>query len=90
MPDHLHVLTAGRSDTSDARKCAEMFRRKSGYHFRRLVGVRLWQEGYFDRVLRNEESTREVVRYILENPVRAGLCLDLRAYPFSGSTYALG
>jgi hypothetical protein len=36
-------------------------------------------------VLRGEEAATSVARYILENPVRAGLVEDIRAYPFSGS-----
>ncbi len=45
----------------------------------------LWQEGYHDRVLRDEEATTTVVRYMLENPVRAGLVDRPELYPFWGS-----
>jgi hypothetical protein len=36
-------------------------------------------------VLRSEEHTLDVVRYILANPIRAGLAKNLNEYPFSGS-----
>jgi hypothetical protein len=36
-------------------------------------------------VLREDEETPRVVRYILENPVRAGLVEAYREYPFCGS-----
>jgi len=45
----------------------------------------LWQIGYFDRVLREEDDTRAVVGYILNNPVRAGLAVRGVEYPFNGS-----
>ena len=48
-------------------------------------GSRLWQEGFHDRILRDNDPTEGVVRYILENPVRAGLVDDPRAYPLIGS-----
>jgi hypothetical protein len=48
----------------------------------------LWQEGYFERVLREEDTTLDVIAYILQNPVRAGLVGDPGAYPFSGSSLA--
>jgi hypothetical protein len=35
--------------------------------------------------LRNEESTLDVARYILENPVRAGLATRVEDYPYVGS-----
>ena len=42
-------------------------------------------------VLRDDEATLIVARYILENPVRAGLVATPESYPFSGSeVYALG
>jgi hypothetical protein len=42
--------------------------------------------GYFDRVLRREEATLAVVRYVLLNPVRAGLCVEPSEYPLLGSS----
>ena len=87
MPDHLHLLVEGKSEGADSRKYADAFRRTSGFHFRRQrARRRLWQEGYFDRVLREEEATLDVVSYIVLNPVKAGLCADAGAYPFSGSS----
>src|SRR5438874_2813038 len=86
MPDHLHVLLEGLSDRSDTARCLALFRQQSGYQHRRRAMRRLWQEGYFDRVLRSEDDTLAVVSYILGNPVRAGLCQRPGEYPFSGST----
>jgi hypothetical protein len=36
-------------------------------------------------VLRGDEATLGVARYILENPVRAGLVARVEDYPFAGS-----
>lgn len=87
MPDHLHLLLEGRSDSADLKQFAEAAKRRVGYWYYRECRQRLWQPGYYDRVLRNEESTPAVVRYILENPIRAGLALSIDAYPFSGSAF---
>ena len=48
-------------------------------------GTRLWQRYGFERVIRDSEQTFVVARYILENPVRAGLVNAIDEYPFSGS-----
>jgi putative transposase len=91
MPDHLHALVEGRTEQADCQKCAGRFRRQSAFYFRRDGHARLWQDGYFDRVLRHEEATLDVVRYVLLNPVRAGLCADASDYPLLGSTrYRVG
>jgi putative transposase len=90
MPDHLLVLVEGVSEQADARKFADAFRQVSGFHFKQARGRRLWQEGYYDHVLREEEATIAAARYIVLNPVRAGLCADASEYALSGSTqYAL-
>jgi putative transposase len=46
----------------------------------------LWQEGYVDRFLRAEHATLDVARYIVGNPIRVGLCDDIREYPYLGSS----
>ncbi len=86
MPDHLHLLVEGKSDRADCRTYADAFRRTSGFHFKRERKSRLWQEGYFDRVLREDEATLAVVSHIVLNPTKAGLCADAGAYTFSGSS----
>jgi len=45
----------------------------------------LWQEGYYEHVLRAEENVRSIARYIVENPVRAGLVAHAIDYPYLGS-----
>jgi putative transposase len=86
MPDHLHVLVEGKSVNASALKFAETFRQRSGFNHRSACATRLWQEGYYDHVLRAEDATIAVVRYIVLNPVRAGLCADATTYPLLGSS----
>ena len=38
----------------------------------------LWQQGFFERTLRNDEAIEVVARYIEGNPVRAGLVTNVR------------
>ncbi|MFK5927062.1 MAG: hypothetical protein QM483_10570 [Desulfuromusa sp.] len=41
----------------------------------------IWQKGYHDHALRDDEDLRQVARYIVANPVRAGLVV--RAIDYS-------
>jgi len=43
-----------------------------------------WQKGFFDHLLRSEESHAEKWQYVRENPVRAGLCLTAEEWPYAG------
>ncbi len=85
MPDHLHILAIGEELDSDLEAFMATMKQKTGFDFKKLHRVSLWQAGYYDRILRNDEQSIVVARYILENPVRAGLVRDFREYPFSGS-----
>ena len=85
MPDHVHLLVEGRDPDADARAFIARSKQYSAYRYRVRTGGRLWQRDSFDRVLRDTEGTIAVARYILANPVRAGLVVRPRDYPFSGS-----
>ena len=37
--------------------------------------------GFHDRALRKQDDLAEMVRYVLGNPVRAGLSASMDAYP---------
>jgi REP element-mobilizing transposase RayT len=85
MPDHAHVLVEGTTATSDLCRFVKRMKQRSGQLFSRQWGERLWQEGYFERVLRAGDDARAVARYILENPVRAGLVKTPADYTLLGS-----
>jgi REP-associated tyrosine transposase len=85
MPDHLHVLIEGLSENSDFRHFVRVFKQITAFEFRQRAGAPLWQPGYHERILRDDEHTLAVVRYVWENPVRAGLARQLGEYPYCGS-----
>jgi putative transposase len=85
MPDHVHLLIEARTDAADALAFVHQAKQRSGYAFAQVKRGRLWQPSFHDRILRDADATLSVVRYILENPVRAGLAVEPAEYPFSGS-----
>ena len=85
MPDHVHLIATGISADGDLREFMEAWKQKSGYAHRQSTRSRLWQGGFYDHVLREEEDRAAVIRYLLENPIRAGLVTALREYPYWGS-----
>src|SRR5213593_3057992 len=52
---------------------------------RQYENEKLWQRYCVERVLRSDEATLVVARYIVANPVRAGLVSQPAEYPFVGS-----
>ncbi len=86
MPDHVHILALGASDESNAIRFMQRFKQSTGYRFKRARWEYLWQHSFFDRVIRRGEDPIVVARYIVENPIRAGLIDADGTWPYSGGT----
>ncbi|MDO7910205.1 REP-associated tyrosine transposase [Pseudomonas monteilii] len=81
MPDHLHWLlqleSAGLAHVVHGFKsCSSAALIKAG-----LACGQVWQAGYHDRALRRWDDVRTAARYIVANPLRAGLVDRVGAYP---------
>ncbi len=85
MPDHVHLLIEGLRDDSDAKKFIIKSKQCSAHAYAEAFGRRLWQPFGYEHVLRDDEKVQVVAKYILENPVRAGLAKTVLEYPFVGS-----
>ena len=73
MPDHVHLIVAltgrhGGRPLPDIigrmKSYTQMRYRQSGAPF----GPKLWQESYYDHVIRNQQDLAETRRYIRDNP----------------------
>ena len=84
MPDHFHTVVEGTDDAADLRRFASLFRKRATITCRR-PGQRLWQNGYYERVLRPGANVLAVIDYVLDNPVQAGLVEKATDYSFSWS-----
>ncbi|MNF05791.1 Transposase IS200 like protein [compost metagenome] len=81
MPDHLHWMVQLQDGSleplmqrfkSRSAKCVNVHRGSHG---------QVWQRGYHDRAVRAEEDIRDLARYVVANPLRAGLVQRLADYP---------
>ncbi len=79
MPDHVHLLFTPMRDTEGwtyaLPEILKAIKGTSARSINKAHGRRgpVWQEESFDHVMRGDESLRETVTYIRENPVRRGL-----------------
>jgi putative transposase len=91
MPDHVHVVVEGQREDADLKRFVTSAKQSSAYYYRATFRRHLWQRYSFDRVLRDDESTKQVVAYVLANPVRAGLVQSVDDYPhIQSSIYERG
>ena len=83
MPDHVHWLLqlgpiaelsgqVNRLKPASSRAANKALGREGG----------IWARAFHDHALRRDEDLTVCARYIVANPVRAGLVRSVRAYPF--------
>ncbi len=79
MPDHVHlIVTFGRHSEGSLGQWVKAFKAVTAKKSFR------WQQGFFDHVLRSEESRSEKWNYIRMNPVRAGFVEKPEHWPYAG------
>jgi REP element-mobilizing transposase RayT len=81
MPDHLHWLVALEQGSLSALMSRFKSRSSQAYKDRTGYTSAIWQKGYHDRALRRDEDVLNAARYIVANPLRAGLTQRLGDYP---------
>jgi len=84
MPDHVHLFVRGDYNfklgpwigaLKQALARATVLSRAKG---------QIWEEGFFDHILRSDESYSQKWNYVRENPVRAGLVKSATDWPYQG------
>lgn len=90
MPDHLHWLIQLGEGGSLSGLVARFKQRTAAQinrHLGRCNGEPVWARAFHDHALRCDEDLRTVARYIVGNPIRAGLCAREREYSHWGCAW---
>ena len=81
MPDHFHWLIQlpDRASLSQSVSNVKSLSARGINEISRTTGS-VWQRGFFDRGVRSDEDLVAVARYIIANPLRAGIVRDIGSY----------
>ena len=88
MPDHVHFFCAEQAE--GAKRTLSQFMNKwkewtsKGLIAPTTISAPVWQRGFFDHLMRSDESYGEKWSYVRENPVRAGLASSWETWPWQG------
>jgi putative transposase len=86
MSNHVHVMVFPRAPLWRITKAIKGF---TGHEANRLLGRTgqpFWQHESFDHWVRDRRELQRIVRYVEENPARAGLVGSAEAWPWSSAT----
>jgi putative transposase len=83
MPGHVHLLI----QIGDKESVSQLINRLKTNTARKVNLVlgkkdRFWEKGFHERAIRSEEDIVGVARYIVMNPIRAGLVKTAGMYPY--------
>ncbi|KGK40950.1 transposase [Nitrincola sp. A-D6] len=83
MPDHVHWLLQLK-EGADLSAAVRFFKASAtrGIHSQGSEMGPVLQKGFYDRQLRKEEDLVAMARYVVANPIRAGLVRSVREYSF--------
>ena len=84
MPEHIHLFVCGPDDFSLGAWIGSLKQALAKSMGRRRGTHAIWQRGFFDHLLRSDESYGQKWNYVRENPVRAGLVGKAEDWPYAG------
>jgi len=76
MPDHVHWLLQLK-ENGILSESVRVYKSKVSLILRQQI----WQRGFYDRALRDDDDLRDIARYIIANPLRSGLAKMVGEYP---------
>jgi putative transposase len=90
MPDHWHGFVALDDSKTNISSWVKSFKNATSKTLR-TAGIPSphWQKGFFDHILRSNESADEKWSYVRDNPVRAGLVKAWEDWPYRGQPFQL-
>lgn len=85
MPDHVHLFVVLPPEGVTLARWIQSLKNYLGKVLLRLeVDKPHWQEGFFDHMLRSDESYAQKWEYVQQNPVWAGLVEKPEDWPYQG------
>jgi putative transposase len=81
MPDHVHWLV--QLEKAQLSDLMQRIKSRSTLSINRAMGRKgaFWQNGFHDRAIRDNQDLQPCARYIIANPLRAGLVDRIGDYP---------
>lgn len=86
MPDHAHFVIVPAADSTTSRTM-QLIKGRIARRINDLLGEEgtIWQQGFYDKVVRTREQLNAFIEYTHRNPVEAGLIQRDEQYAFSSA-----
>ena len=91
MPDHVHFFCSAELDAKSLPTFMQAWKQWTSKRMARQLKFsgNIWQEEFFDHILRSKESYSQKWDYVRENPVRAESVASSDQWPWQGEVELL-
>jgi len=86
MPNHVHILITPKRPLCEITKWIKGTSARRANQLLKRTGRPFWQDESFDHWVRNQAEFDQIGRYIIFNPVQAGLVMEPSQWPFSSAS----
>ncbi len=99
MPNHVHLVCQLLPESASVRYLSvdqpsapyiltsilQGIKKYSAGHANKVLGRtgRFWQAESYDHLIRDGEELEKLLKYVVNNPVKAGLCVEWEAWPWT-------
>ena len=85
MPNHVHVLLTHQDTKWPLYKILQSHKSYTAKICNRLLerSGPFWEKEYYDHIVRNPSAFSNILNYILQNPVKAGLTRNWKEWPYT-------
>ncbi len=86
MPEHLHLIILPQNKKT----VSQIMHSLKSYSAKKINNIlgrsgKIWQDGFYERIIRNENDLREKAGYVENNPVRKKLVEEPEKYFYSSA-----
>ena len=85
MPNHVHMLVAPRTEVSRFLRPLKGYSARDANEILKQHGQAFWQDESYDHLVRSAQEFCKIQKYILINPVKAGLVQNIDDYRWSSA-----
>ena len=89
MPDHVHLLVGGTTCDSDLVRWISIGKQYFCDRLSTFDGQELWQEGWLRPRRCESDDGTAIIRYVIENPIRAAIVEDVRHFAIAGDPVSI-
>jgi len=88
MPNHVHMLITPLTNVPAFLRRLKGFSARQANKLLDRSGQAFWQDESYDHLVESAQEFRNIERYIVSNPVNAGLVEEFEAFPWSSAARA--